>query len=135
MRKEEKFFEKDKGDPHEKEDWSQLLETAYEASYENKESILKSHVCGCYYCQHIFSRREIDREDFVKDKNGYTATCPYCGADTVIGDASGCPITKDFLAEMHRKHFKKQVAKAAPKAPKENAPFYAAVAHKRKKKK
>jgi hypothetical protein len=29
-----------------------------------------------------------------------TALCPHCGIDAVIGDASGFPITKEFLSEM-----------------------------------
>ncbi len=34
----------------------------------------------------------LDRED--------TALCPYCCADSVIGESSGYPITREFLRKM-----------------------------------
>jgi hypothetical protein len=36
---------------------------------------------------------------------GQTALCPKCGIDAVIGSASGYPISREFLAEMHRHWF------------------------------
>ena len=38
------------------------------------------------------------------DESGVTALCPKCGIDSVIGSASGFPITRDFLEQM-RKHW------------------------------
>ncbi len=39
------------------------------------------------------------------DKSEGTAFCPLCGIDSVIGDASGIPITQEFLTAMHDKWF------------------------------
>ena len=33
---------------------------------------------------------------------GQTATCPRCGIDSVLGSASGLPISREFLDEMNR---------------------------------
>jgi acetone carboxylase gamma subunit len=35
-----------------------------------------------------------------RDGVGQTALCPECGIDSVIGDASGYPITEAFLGKM-----------------------------------
>jgi hypothetical protein len=34
-----------------------------------------------------------------------TALCPYCYTDSVLGDASGYPITEEFLKEMNKRWF------------------------------
>lgn len=68
----------------------------------NKESLLNDSVCGCFYCLEIFSPTEIT--EWIKDKKG-TALCPYCGIDSVIGESSGYPITKEFLKEMQKHWF------------------------------
>jgi len=36
---------------------------------------------------------------------GETAICPRCSIDSVIGDASGLPVTKEFLKEMNKHWF------------------------------
>lgn len=63
-------------------------------------------ICGCFYCLAIFSPAEIT--EWVVDKRGDprgTALCPKCGIDSVIGESSGFPITKDFLSEMNKHWF------------------------------
>lgn len=59
-----------------------------------------SKLCGCFYCLHIFQPTDIhswtDRWDGVNQ----TALCPKCGIDSVIGSASGYPITQEFLQKM-----------------------------------
>lgn len=70
----------------------------------NKPELEKDKICGCFYCMQIFSPFEIDDwivEDTRIDYRG-TALCPYCGIDSVIGESSGYPITKEFFKEMHR---------------------------------
>ena len=67
---------------------------AHECSIRNKEQIEKSEKCGCFFCGEIFSPSEIT--DYLPDEPP-TAECPFCHTDSVIGDASGFPITKDFL--------------------------------------
>ncbi len=74
---------------------------AHEHAVKNKEELQKSNICGCYYCQAIFSPNEI--EDWIPFEN--TALCPYCGIDSVIGDASGYSITKEFLKELNEDSF------------------------------
>ncbi len=75
---------------------------AHEHSIYHREEILSSKVCGCFYCLEIFSPSEINNWVDVPDDNniGQTALCPRCMIDSVIGDKSGYPITKDFLTKM-----------------------------------
>jgi hypothetical protein len=63
--------------------------------------LLASQLCGCFGCLAIFPPFEIDRwlSDGPTDAE-QTAWCPYCGVDTVIGSASGYPITAEFLMRM-----------------------------------
>ena len=65
----------------------------------NEIEILRSKKCGCFVCGKIFDARKV--ANWFPDKNGgVSAICPECGSPTVIGDASGLPLEKDFLAEM-----------------------------------
>lgn len=81
----------------------QYLKKAHQASFKNKESILRSKMCGCFSCQKIFPASEAN---FVKEMDGKeTAWCPYCDTDAVLGDASGYPITPEFLKEMKDEWF------------------------------
>ena len=66
----------------------------------NRDEILASKQCGCFYCKSIFTPDKI--EDWTDDD---CALCPNCGIDSVIGDKSGYPITEGFLSEMHRYWF------------------------------
>lgn len=76
----------------------QYLKRAHQASFKNKESVLRSKVCGCFSCLETFPASEAY---FVKEKDGQeTAWCPYCDMDAVLGNASGYPITQDFLKAM-----------------------------------
>jgi hypothetical protein len=52
-------------------------------------------------CDALFSPAEIIQ--WVDD--GRTALCPKCEIDSVIGSASGYPITKNFLERMHSHWF------------------------------
>ncbi len=74
---------------------------AHEYCTQNKENLQKDTICGCFYCLEIFSPKEIkmwlNRED--------TALCPYCCVDSVIGESSGYPITKEFLKKMNEYWF------------------------------
>lgn len=74
------------------------------AAIRNKRTIQQSNMCACYYCQRYFFasliREYVDRDD--------TALCPYCGIDSVIGDASGLDISeqriKDVCKQMFGRH-------------------------------
>lgn len=73
---------------------------AHAHSSDNDE-ILSSRLCGCFYCLNIFKPSEIT--EWVNDNT--TPLCPQCGIDSIIGDQSGYPITKDFLKQMHQHWF------------------------------
>jgi hypothetical protein len=62
----------------------------------NRDELLLSTRCGCFYCGAIFSPEEV--EDWVDEEEGVgqTALCPRCGIDAVIGSYSGYPINADF---------------------------------------
>ncbi len=75
---------------------------AHTFSSNHKEKIMKDTLCGCFYCLKIFNPNEII--DWLKDAQG-TAVCPYCGIDSVIGESSGYPITKEFLTAMNEHWF------------------------------
>ena len=72
---------------------------AHECSIRNKEQIEKSEKCGCFSCCEIFSPSEIT--DYLPDEPP-TAECPFCHTDSVIGDASGFSITKEFLKKKNK---------------------------------
>jgi hypothetical protein len=62
---------------------------------------MNSEICGCFYCLEIYSPSEIT-EWTDEDENGIgsCALCPKCGIDSVIGSASGYPVTEAFLKRM-----------------------------------
>ena len=71
------------------------------------DDLKKDEKCGCFYCMNIFSPGEI--EEWIVDDNPCdelgTAICPYCDIDSVIGESSGYPITKEFLKKMNEYWF------------------------------
>lgn len=75
---------------------------AHKFSSKHRTELEKDKVCGCFDCLRIFSPSEI--EEWVPetpDGECVTAVCPYCGDDSIIGESSGYPITKEFLKKMH----------------------------------
>ena len=76
---------------------------AHKASFENGWLVKKSTKSGCFCCGKIFDPSEI--EEWVPDRGGETAICPYCGIDSVLPDNAGYPITEEFLVRMHRYWF------------------------------
>ena len=78
------------------------LELAHKASFRNREQIELSKQCGCFFCRSIFPASEVT--DYVSREEP-TALCPYCYTDSVLGDASGYPITEGFLKEMNKRWF------------------------------
>lgn len=66
----------------------------------NREEIIRSNECGCYYCERIYNASEI--EEWLERDAKQTAICPYCGQPFVLGDASGLPIYDfDFIDDMN----------------------------------
>lgn len=70
---------------------------AYEYSSRHRALLEQGDTCGCFDCLAIFPSAEIT--EWIDEGSG-TAVCPYCYNDTVIGESSGFPITKDFLQRM-----------------------------------
>lgn len=83
-------------------DSDRILRQAHARSIRNKEQVEQSKICGCFSCCRIFPPSEIT--DYIPDEPP-TAECPYCHIDSVIGDASGFPITKEFLKKMKKRWF------------------------------
>lgn len=75
---------------------------AHKYSSNNKSQLEEERKCGCFYCITVFNSDEI--EEWIDEGDG-TAICPYCGMDSVIGEASGYPITKGFLKQMNEYWF------------------------------
>ncbi len=76
--------------------------TAHSHSSNNRGELTASEKAGCFYCCEIYSPTLIG--EWVDDET--TAMCPKCGIDSVIGDASGFPITdKAFLKAMNEAWF------------------------------
>ena len=76
----------------------------HEHVWNNYPKIKEDEICGCVYCLNIFKPSEIF--DFtIEPDGGHTALCPYCDIDSVIGDSSGFPITKEFLKKMNEYWF------------------------------
>lgn len=83
------------------------MEQAHTFSSNHKPELEKDDICGCFYCEEIFSPSEITEwliHNNPCDKRG-TAVCPHCGIDSVIGESSGYPITKPFLRAMKKYWF------------------------------
>ena len=72
------------------------LLAAHGCSKDHRAQIDASSLCGCFCCLSTFQPAKI--ETWIYDET--RALCPFCEIDAVIGDASGCPITKEFLSEM-----------------------------------
>ena len=77
------------------------LKAAHRHCRLNRVELQSSDLCGCFYCFAIFAPAEIS--EWIDD--GETALCPKCPVDSVIGSASGFPITPEFLHRMHDKWF------------------------------
>ena len=88
----------------------QIIINAYEHSYNNRKEFERSHKCGCFYCKTEFKAEDVNFDDCMsvadKDPENPTIFCPYCGIDSLIGDASGYCITAEFLSDMHDYWFK-----------------------------
>lgn len=80
---------------------NKLIE-AHRFSLNNKDDLLKDKKCGCFHCLKIFNPNEI--KEWITDIRG-TAVCPYCGIDSIIGESSNFPITKEFLKNMQEYWF------------------------------
>jgi len=73
-------------------------------AFKNKEKILSSAKCVCYYCCKTFLAKDV--VEYCKEKSGgETALCPNCGIDSVIGDSDSILPNEQTLRDWHRKAF------------------------------
>jgi len=81
-------------------DWSVPHVGAHKVSANHRSQLQASAIAGCFYCTPVFSPSDI--QVWIDEVGGVktTALCPYCGIDSVIGSASGFPITPEFLRQM-----------------------------------
>lgn len=83
---------------------------AHKHSFRNREEVLNSGTCGCFYCWATFRPREIT--EWTDGEQ--TAHCPICIIDSVIGSASGFSIGKPLLKAIEEDWFS---TKPLPKQP------------------
>ena len=83
-----------------------MLNAAHKHSIFHIEEIMKSEICGCFYCLNNYrpdKTLELVDED---DSRGKTALCPKCNIDVVLGSESGYPVAdKYFLQAMYKYYF------------------------------
>jgi hypothetical protein len=77
-----------------------IYTTTHTHSSKHRQELEGSARCGCYFCFRTFAPAEI--KTWVDAKQ--TALCPFCGIDSVLGDAA-CQIGDRFLRRMHQHHF------------------------------
>jgi hypothetical protein len=78
------------------------IQAAHRHSIHHRDEITHSNLCGCFYCCATFPPSDVTEwVDEGSDGHGQTALCPKCGIDSVIGDRSGFPLSRDFLLEMN----------------------------------
>ena len=85
---------------------------AHQHCTNNRAELMRSEICACTYCFTTFSSSAI--ADWVEEMtvdnalppDQWTALCPNCPVDAVMGSASGYPVTDQrFLEAMHKHWF------------------------------
>src|ERR671937_1394364 len=74
--------------------------------HRNRDEVLRSQTCGCFYCLGIYPPSRIEDWVHVGPTSTWAAICPRCGINSVIGSDSGYPVTKEFLAKMRAYWFR-----------------------------
>ena len=70
---------------------------AHQHCRDNREELSRSALCGSFYCLAVYAPTQI--AGWVDEER--TALCDKCGIDSVIAEASGFPLTSEFLQRMH----------------------------------
>lgn len=86
------------------------LERAHDHTIRHHQKIIHSQICGCFYCVDTYPPTLI--REWIDGRQ--TALCPKCRIDSVIGSASGFPITREFLESMHRYWFGREYSYTFP---------------------
>ena len=100
-------------DPSGRENISDELVLAHRHCAAHRTEVLASERCGCFSCSAVFLPADIT--EWLEEKGGplskkpdpWTAICPKCGIDAVIGTASGFPVDQpSFLEAMNERWFR-----------------------------
>ncbi len=75
----------------------------HQYSTSNKQSVLSSHKCGCFFCKKIFDSNLIS-EHYINDKNGETVICPFCGVDSILPD-NKVNLSTELLEDIYKVWF------------------------------
>lgn len=86
----------------------ETLQAAHMHCAGHRGELLASDVCGCFDCRQTYPPSEIEhwieetRGELAQRSDPWTARCPRCGTDSVLGSASGLPVSDPiFLRAMH----------------------------------
>lgn len=82
-----------------------VLFRLHHSTFRNEAQILNSKTCGCFCCLNIFKPEEVTKWCDNDGRGAPTALCPYCGIDSVIGDACGVSVTPPLLELMNAQFF------------------------------
>jgi hypothetical protein len=77
------------------------LELALEYSFNNRQLLDESDSCACYHCCRLFKPNQIE----IWIDGGYTAICPFCGIDAVLGSKAGYSFEPKVLAALKKRWF------------------------------
>jgi len=84
----------------------------------HRQNIIKSKICGCFYCLEFFSPSDIKEWiDELLDGSrgpGQTALCPKCGIDSVLPDKLDCVLDLKLLEAMNREYFSEKTRSTRP---------------------
>jgi hypothetical protein len=99
-------------DPHPGLQSDDPLVEAHRHCASHRQEVLASEQCGCFSCQAVFQPDEISEwieetgGELAKRPDPWTAICPTCGLDAVVGSASGFPVAdQKFLKAMNARWF------------------------------
>ncbi|TDH38790.1 cytoplasmic protein [Pseudohoeflea suaedae] len=82
------------------------LERAHAHCTHNRAELEKSRRCGCFHCESVFTASAVLHWiDKSEPSEKWTALCPSCGIDAVLGDAAGFGMSPVFLREMRDRWF------------------------------
>ena len=76
----------------------------HKMAFENEKQLKEAKKCVCFYCEERFDVSKI--KDWIEDKHGLTAQCPFCQIDSVIPEIiDGTPISDDDLKKLYKYYF------------------------------
>jgi len=76
----------------------------HKLSFQNEKLLKEAKQCACFYCGKRF--RVLEIKDWIEDKNGLTAQCPYCQIDSVVPTiVDNKEVTDEDLKKMNKYWF------------------------------